>query len=182
MEENIIFRLFGLILTAYIFLSIAAICKLRELRRIKEEASRRIKPSEYDLWSYLLGAQNELKIPKQYCLANETDRAVVARIIEDYKMKLSTAYFEDRFHPAKTKTEQTSISCFMLSLYDYFDRTKTHDIPGHQLEEFSLTYFKAYYITYLYCKNSPISNPSLFPNWKDYVEKYLISELDERTS
>ena len=182
MEENIIFRLFGLILTAYIFLSIAAICKLCELRRIKKEASRRVTPSDYDLWSYLLGSQKELKIPKQYWLSSETDRAVVVKIIEDYKAKLSAAYFEDRFHPKKTKGEQTSISCFMLSFYDYFDRTKIHDIPGHQYEEFSLIYYKAYYITYLYCKNSPISNPSLFPNWKDYVEKYLISELEERTS
>ena len=182
MEENIIFRLFGLILTAYIFLSIAAICKLSKLRRIKQEAARRVTPSDCDLWSYLLGAQKELKIPKQYWLGNETDRAVVVKIIEDYKAKLSAAYFEDRFHPTKTKREQTSVVCFMLSFYDYFDRTKTHDIPGHQDEGFTLAYFKAYYITYLYCKNNPISNPSLFPNWKDYVGKYLISELEKMTS
>lgn len=131
MEENIIFRLFGLVLTAYIFLSIAAICKLRELRRIKEEASRRIKPSEYDLWSYLLGAQKELKIPKQYCLDKENDRAVVAKIIEQYKIDLSTEYFGDRFHAPKAKGELTAKDSFMISFYKYLNKAYTASYDGY---------------------------------------------------
>lgn len=57
-----------------------------------------------------------------------------------------------------------------------------YDIHDYRDKEFKLIYYKMYYIAYTYCKNSPISNPSLFPNWKDYVEKYLISELEKRTS
>lgn len=181
MEESIVFRFFLYIITAYIMFSPVAIYNLCKLRKIKQEAARRITPPNSDLWFDLLGTQEKLKIPTQYRLDKETDFSIVIKIIEDYKVKLSVAYFEDRFQPSKTERDQTSVVCFMLSFYDYLDRAKTHDIPGHQDEGFTLAYFKVYYITYLYCKNNPISNPSLFPNWKDYVGKYLISELDKRT-
>lgn len=181
MEETIVFRFFALILSVYIVFSITAICNLYKLRKIKQEASQRITPSNSDLWFYLLGTQKELKMPKRYWL-EATDRAVVVKFIEDYKNKLSIAYFQDRFHPTKTKREQTDIVLFMLSFYDYFDRTEMHDIIDRKVKESELIYYKAYYITYLYCRNCTISNPSHLSNWKDYVEKYLISELDKRIS
>jgi hypothetical protein len=182
MEESIVYRLFVYILVAYIFFSVAAICKLRKLRKTKEEVARRITPTDYDLWSTLIWAQHKYGLPLQYCLDKVADRTIVTDIVNDYKLRLSASYFEDRLHPNSIKEGQTESDCFLLSLYDYLGRTKIHDIPGHQEEKFELIYFKVYYIAYLHCKNSPISNPSLFPNWEDYVEKYLISELDERTS
>ena len=122
MEESIVFRFFLYIITAYIMFSPVAIYNLCKLRKIKQEAARRITPSNSDLWFDLLGAQKELKIPEQYRL-EATDRTVVVKIIEDYKKKLTESYFEERFHPPKTRGQHTTEIYFMISFYDYLKNT-----------------------------------------------------------
>lgn len=144
MEGNIIFRLFGLILTAYIFLSIAAICKLYKLHRTKLEAARRITPSDNDLWRYLLQSQKELNVSKLYQLDEEKDRTVVKKIIELYQADLSKDYFRDRFHPQKTKSEQSDIVYFMLSFYEYLRKAYYASYDGYMHLNISDIYHNIY--------------------------------------
>jgi hypothetical protein len=153
----------------------------------------------------ITAAQAKLNIPKEYCLISQTERNFCLEIIAEYQKQMARDYFQGNLHPIKSKYVVMEKDYFMATLLAFLSDHQCdnkfigyemhkerinyclHGVWGgtlfdatYALTDFAIVFFKMNYITYMYCKNSPITNPSGSTQWRDWEEKSLNAILETK--
>ena len=135
------------------------------------------------LFYEITNAQNKLEIPKEHCLP-EADIELTNVILSVYKKDLVARYFQGNLSLIRSKHYVSGATYFIFTLYDFLRKHQGdytylgYDMHAKMVErkslassigagsetiyaltDFAVVYHKLYYITYMFCKNSKISNP-----------------------
>lgn len=146
----------------------------------------------------ILNAQCNDAIDRKYRINEETDKQLVIEIIEAYQKDIMQSYFKGHLKSIKSKYAISGEDYFMMALCGYLDEHHVereflgHDMHKERLEykrygnwggpcydatyaltDFAIVYHKLYYITYMFCKNSKITNPSGY----SYTNEKFIKEI-----
>lgn len=130
----------------------------------------------------VLNTQNA--VDKKYRITEETERQYIIEIIETYQQDLMRLYFKGYLKLIKSKYSVNGEDYFLIALCSFLKDHQCDDkFLGHNmhkertsykefgswggtlfdatyiLTDFAIVYHKLYYITYMFCKNSKISNP-----------------------
>ena len=149
-----------------------------------------------------LNAQYDDSIDKKYRITEEADKKYVIEIIEEYQKDIMRSYFKGHMKLIKSKYAVSGKDYFLIALCGFLkdhqcdDKFLGHDMRKERLEykhygdwggpcydatysltDFAVVFNKLYYITYMYCKNSKITNPNgnCFSN-----EKFIQEILDTK--
>jgi len=141
---------------------------------------------------------------EKYMITGSEEEANAFEIIEEFQKSVSRNYFSERIKPPRGKfRKMTKTDFFFFHLNDFLAEHECdseffgHDMRGERisysprgttiwsgsdstyvLTEFAIVYHKMYYIAYLYCKNSTITNPGTSKHYKEWVEESLKKTLD----
>lgn len=180
-------RLAFWLLALYVFISILAFDKWREFSRekkLREYVSWHF--TGYDgipLWAEISNVSSKLELSAEYWIVDR-DNEFVDVILDGFKKDLTECYFRGCLRLLKSKQEVRCRDYFLIALcgylkehrFDYnflgYDMRKEmisrnpRDITTgsgsertYILTDFAIVYHKLYYITYMFCKNSQITNP-----------------------
>lgn len=122
-------------------------------------------------------------VATEYHIHGETEWEFTNEILFSYAKYLAEQYFDDRLYIPKSKYVVRGEDYFMFTLCDYLSmhecdyefcghsmREKTLSFKNHgmwggplfdakfALSDFAIVYHKLYYISYMFCKSSPILN------------------------
>lgn len=150
----------------------------------------------------VLNAQCNNAIDKKYSITEDSEKKCVIEIIEAYQKDIMRSYFKGQLIVIKSKYAISGADYFMISLCNFLkDHQCDYQFLGHEmhkeriaykeygawggtlfdatysLTDFATVYHKLYYITYLFCKNSEIANPS---GYAYNNEKYIKEILDTK--
>ena len=137
------------------------------------------------LWAYISNAQINLQVSQKYRIEGDEEWGFVKEILEEYQKDLTRSYFKGHLRMIKSKYAIDGDVYFMLTLQSFLNdhqceyKFLDHDMHAetvsykrygdwggpcfdatYSLTDFAVTYHKLYYTTYLFCKNSKITNPS----------------------
>lgn len=133
-----------------------------------------------------LNAQYDDTVEKKYRISGDEEKRYLKEIIEEYQKEIMRTYFEGRLHLIKSKYAISKKDYFMIKLHDFlvhhqddfrFLGRDMHDAAG-MLSEIAIVYNKLLYITHMYCKRSPITNPNGSQHWMDWEERNIKEILD----
>lgn len=134
-----------------------------------------------DLIDYIHRAQSNLKIPTDYCFSKQSEFDTVDLLLKEYQRSLTQTYFNGNLLPIKYKKPISGERYFMYMLCNMLKQHQcdsyylNHNMHAKRLSyvegglwgvqnydatyllsDFALTYYKLYYVTYLFCQNDPI--------------------------
>lgn len=189
----------------FILLTILAFSKWRDLSRMRNLHDlvgwSFTGGDGLSLCAEITNAQIELSIPQKYCIV-EADIKYVKEILEEYRKDLVHCYFSGKPISVRSKYYISGADYFVFTLHNFLEKHECdyefigHDMHDETLEyrrfgywggpccdatyaltDFGIVYHKMYYITYLYCKNSKITNPT---GLSFQSEKFIKEILDTR--
>ena len=133
----------------------------------------------------VLNAQYNDAIDKKYRIAEEIEKQYVNEILKEYQKDIMRSYFKGHLALIKSKYAIRGEDYFMFSLHDFLSEHQCdykflgYDMHKERLEytrygetisagfdatyaltDFAIVYHKLYFIAYMYCKNSKITNPN----------------------
>ena len=156
--------------------------------------------SKLSLIDYIYRAENNLQIPKCYCLSSETEIAIVVLILKEYQRFITQKYFNNYLTPPKFKKisgEQYFMYklCLMLDDHECDSHYLGHDMYAkrisyteygtwgqvnydatYSLSNFGLVYHKLHYITYMFCMNDAVLNESGDFSGAEFIKKIIDSK------
>lgn len=131
-----------------------------------------------DLVFSIMDAQSKDYISFQYSIVEEDDFKLVREILEGYQDHITKLYFGNKLCLIKSKHAVSKIDYFMATLHDFLSENcaesrflghnmhserlefKSYDGDGYKakyaMSDFGILYYKLYYITHMYCKESPV--------------------------
>lgn len=142
--------------------------------------------------------QSKLKIPKDHLLA-ESDKDLTDAILNEFKKDLVLCYFQGNLSLIRSKHHISNSAYFIFTFYNFLRKHQNdyrflgYDmhakmvaqkpldssiIAGYEtvyaLTDFAIVFYKLFYTTYVFCKDSKISNPDgdRFNN-DQYIKKIL---------
>ena len=151
-----------------------------------------------DLIFSIRRVQSKESISAQYKIVEEDDFKLVRKIIEEYQEHISKLYFRDKLSLIKSKYNVSKMDYFMATFHFFLSENDAeyeflgHDMYSERIEyksyegggysakyamsDFGILYYKLYYITYMYCKESP----ALKNRVAGWTEKFIQDVLDTK--
>lgn len=132
-----------------------------------------------DLIDYIDEVSIRHKLPKKYSITGEEERKVAKDILKEYQRVLTQEYFNGMLSCPKTNYADDGEHYFFAKLFEFLSSHECdHDFLGNEMLDERLTYkehrdgsgytatyrlsafgnvfYKLYYISFLFCKDSPI--------------------------
>lgn len=150
------------------------------------------------LWMYIHNAQIKLNTQKEHRICNEEEWKFVKEIIQEFQNDLMQSYFKGNLGVPKSKYYITKEYYFMYRLERFLEgHLRDHEFLGYDMEtyncnsdysltEFSVAYYKLYYVVYLFCKNcKPLNESGMRYSDKvllEWIEKKIQTERKEETN
>ena len=150
------------------------------------------------LSAYILNAQIKLSLPQEHRISGSVETDYMKEILAEYQRDLSQSYFKGHLKVIKSKYAVSGEHYFMYTLQRFLEGHQCdyeflgHDMRKKRLEykrygdwggplydstysltDFAIVYHKLYYIAYLFCKNSKITNP----NGDTYQDDEFLKEI-----
>lgn len=129
-----------------------------------------------DLIFSIRRAQSGDSIPAQYKIVEDEDFKLVREIVEEYQDYITKLYFRDKLNLFKSKYVVSETDYFMTMFHDFLSENSAkseflgHDMYSERIDfksyegagysakyamsDFGILFYKLYYITYMYCKES----------------------------
>lgn len=145
-----------------------------------------------DQIDFLLYSQVDLSIPEKHRLSTD-DYQTIASILADFQLYLARGIALSKIETSsKAFWKMSKKDFFMAQLYDFLLYSQSwwirkdcdyedliKDRRSKTITDFGICVFKIHYITHLYCKGSPIFNPSPSKHWNDSDENRILSVLED---
>lgn len=183
----------------YVFYTIKQYQRKEELKSLVAWCVVKDRSFRYnlDLREHVHNAQLEY-VPKSYRISEQDEWSHVQHILRCFVSYLTDSYFSDYLYLPKSKYAISGDDYFMFSLCSFLEAHQCDfELSGqsmhketisfidygtwggmlydakYSLSDFALTYHKLYYISYMYCKSSPVINPK----GKGYKREQKISDI-----
>lgn len=172
----------------FIYMSIWAFTtwrKLKNMERLNEQVAWSICESDgvrwnIPLWAHLKNAQLHSNVSEQYRISEDEDWQNAKEIIERFQKELTQSYFNGKLWALKSIYNISGKDYFLYILYVYlcdhdngYFKNLVFNLKNR--EDRNVVFYKMYYITYMYCKNSLALQRNV-PAW---IEDYLKEKLDK---
>ena len=143
-----------------------------------------------DLIDYIGNVAYAHKLPDRYKITDEKEREIAKDILKEYQRFLTQEYFSRKLSCPKTKYTDYGEHFFFANLFDFlsshqcdytfigndmhdellsrkqYGKSYTSDSEStYKLSAFGIVFHKLLYISYLFCKESPIYK-NLVPSWR----------------
>lgn len=133
-----------------------------------------------------LNAQHSDAIDIKYRISGEQEQQYLMQIIDAYQLEIMRSYFLGRLSTIKSKYAVNGDVYFLIKLHDFLSaHCDDYEFLGHDMRnssnppsEFKIVYNKLFYITHMFCKGCPITNPQKSQYWMDWEEKCTREFLD----
>ena len=131
-----------------------------------------------DLIFSIRRAQSSDSISAQCKIVEDEDFKLVREIVEEYQDHITKLYFRDKLSLFKSKYVVSETDYFMAMLHDFLsEHSAQSEFLGHEMyseriefksyegdgyrakyamSDFGIVFYKLYYITHMYCKESPV--------------------------
>lgn len=131
-----------------------------------------------DLIFSISRAQSSCSISAQYKIVEHEDFKLVREIVEEYQDYITKRYFRDNLSLFKSKYAVSKTDYFMAMFHDFLSENSAkseflgHDMHSeridfksygggeyrakYEMSDFGILFYKLYYITHIYCKESPV--------------------------
>lgn len=157
----------------------------------------------FDLWEYLSKAQTQLKLLYEYRISTDEEWTLAKVIIENFQKDITQQYFLNKISIPTSKYVISNEIYFMYLLQEYCKNHQCdykflnynmheetiarkdygswgvqHYDATYRLTEFAVVLHKLYYISYMCCKNSSISNSNAeYWNKEHSIEDIIDSRI-----
>ena len=139
------------------------------------------------IWMYIHNAQIKLNIQEEYRISSDEEWQFVKEIVQELQNNLMQSYFKGHLGVIKSKYEIRGEHYFMYKLGEFLEKhERDHEFlgydmrnycdPDYSLTDFSIAYFKLYYVVYLFCKKCKPLNES----GMRYSNKMLLEWIEEK--
>lgn len=135
------------------------------------------------LWMYIHNAQIKLCIHKEYRISSDEEWRLAKEILQEFQTDLMQTYFKGNLRLPKSKYEITGEHFFMYRLEHFLEsHLRDSEFLGYDmrtyggdssyfLTDFSVVYYKLYYVIYLFCKNcKPLNESGMLYNDRVFLE------------
>lgn len=151
-----------------------------------------------DLVFSITRAQSGDSISAQYKIVEEKDFKLVSEIVEEYQDYITKLYFRKELNLFKSKYTVSKTDYFMAMFHDFLsENSDKSEFLGHDMyseriyykrnegggyrakyamSDFGILFYKLYYTTYMYCKESPVFQNRV----KGWEEKNIKDVLDTK--
>lgn len=131
-----------------------------------------------DLIFSIRRAQSGNSISAQYKIVEDKDFKLVREIVEEYQDYITKLYFRKKLNIFKSKYTVSETDYFMAMFHDFLSENSAkseflgHDMYSERIDyksyegdgyrakyamsDFGILFYKLYYTTYMYCKESPV--------------------------
>ena len=139
-----------------------------------------------DLIFHVKNAIFDNVIDKQYRLSEGNEEKYLREIVEAYQINVMRSYFRGSATLIKSKYSIDGNVYFLIMLHDFLathsDDFKFLDRNMRNydgiLSDFGIAYYKFYYATFIYCKKSIFTNPSMSQSWYSWEENKIKDTLN----
>lgn len=151
-----------------------------------------------DLIFSIRRVQSGDSISAQYKIVEDEDFKLVREIVEEYQDYITKLYFRDKLNLFKSKYAVSETDYFMAMFHDFLSENSAkseflgHDMYSERIDfksyegdgyrakyamsDFGILFYKLYYITHMYCKESPVFQ-NIVAGW---AEKNIKDVLDTK--